>query len=224
MQFYTENSAWELKKSEVMTTAMGSFDGLVAVELTLKRMPGYFILNVLAPIVLLSLLTPLVFALPVANRVGFTITLFLSFTVCLTLLSDNMPKSSSPMSRMSFFLAVTILFTTLLMVLSILLLKLNDEESELTSTPKWLTRVIFVLRFGCIRCGKRKTVNNNVIHVSGKEVTENVENAQPAKQEKIEEEDMELKDAMSALDKLLLIYSYIFLSIYFLALIIALSV
>ena len=224
MEFYTENSAWKLMKTEVISISMGSYDNVVAVDLTLKRMPEYFVLNVLAPIVLLTLLTPLVFTLPVGERVGFTITLFLSFAVCLTLLSDNMPKSSSPMSRMSFFLAVTIIFATLLIVLNILLLKLNNRESESTSTPKWLTRLIFVLRLGCFRCGKKKTVNNNVIHVSRKGLPENVENTQEDKQEKVEQDDMGWTEALLTLDKLLLIYSYIFLLIYFLALIIALSV
>lgn len=106
--FYTENGQWEMKKAILIPLDNGSRSSLLQVQLTLRRRALYFVINMLAPILLLSVLNPLVFILPVdsGERVSFAVTIFLSFAVFLTLINDNMPKSSEPMAAISYFLIV----------------------------------------------------------------------------------------------------------------------
>ena len=62
----------------------------------LKRKPLFYILNILLPCVMLSILQLSVFLVPPAagEKVSLGVTVLLSFTVFLLMVSDNMPQTS----------------------------------------------------------------------------------------------------------------------------------
>ena len=102
------------------------------------------------------------------------------------------------------------------------------------TVPRWLKRSISLMRLGCIKCEKKsqakdkiKIFQKNIIDIGDKEISENIEDIEHPKQmtriiEK--EEDMSVKQVTAAMDKIALIYSYIFLLILFIALVISLCV
>jgi hypothetical protein len=157
--YYSPNSQWTLKGTVMKQTTLGDYDNLLKIELILKRKSLYFVINMLAPILLLSLLNPLVFVLPIdsGERVSYAITIFLSFAVFMTLLSDNIPKSSEPMALMSYFLIITMCMSTLVCVLSIVTMRFHfkDSDSEVSSKAAF---VLYVLqfRFLCHFCRRRR--------------------------------------------------------------------
>ena len=59
--------------------------------------PLYYILNILLPCVMLSMLILLVFCMPPdgGEKVSLSITVLLSFTVFMLMVSDNMPQTSN---------------------------------------------------------------------------------------------------------------------------------
>jgi nicotinic acetylcholine receptor len=66
-------------------------------ELTLKRVPYYFVFNIIMPTVCLSTLSTLVFLIPAhaGEKMGLSVTLLMSYSVILLLLADNVPRSNS---------------------------------------------------------------------------------------------------------------------------------
>lgn len=70
---------------------------LAYLELTLKRVPYYFVFNIIMPTVCLSTLSTLVFLIPsqAGEKMGLSVTLLMSYSVILLLLADNVPRSSN---------------------------------------------------------------------------------------------------------------------------------
>lgn len=66
-------------------------------ELTLKRVPEYFVFNIVMPAVCLSVLSCIVFLIPpgAGEKMGMTVTLLMSYSVILLMMADNVPRNSS---------------------------------------------------------------------------------------------------------------------------------
>ncbi|XP_061172754.1 acetylcholine receptor subunit beta-type unc-29-like [Saccostrea echinata] len=157
--YYSANAQWSLEGTVMKRSSLGDYDNLIECQFILKRKSLYFVINMLVPILLLSLLNPLVFALPVESgeRVSYAITIFLSFAVFMTLLCDSIPKSSEPMSLMSYFLIVTMSMSTLVCVLAVVTMRFHFKDSILPISGKHIF-ILNVLRLRCLWrvCRKRK--------------------------------------------------------------------
>ena len=65
-------------------------------ELKLKRKPRFYLINIVAPCLLMSILDLLVFYLPPnsGEKVSLGITVLLAYSVFLLLIAENVPKTS----------------------------------------------------------------------------------------------------------------------------------
>jgi hypothetical protein len=72
---------------------------LPAIDFTLelKRKYSYYLLNMLLPVIILATMAPFVFILPVESgeKIGFALTILLSLSVVMTIVSDNIPPTST---------------------------------------------------------------------------------------------------------------------------------
>lgn len=68
----------------------------MAFEIKMRRLTTYYVIAVIFPVIFLTLTATLVFALPSESgeKMGTSITVLLAFAVYLTIVSDNMPKTS----------------------------------------------------------------------------------------------------------------------------------
>jgi hypothetical protein len=223
--YYTSNAEWDLLRTEMKQSKIGDYDNLVKVQLVLKRKSLYFVLNILAPLLLLSFLNPLVFVLPVdsGERVSYAMTIFLSFAVFMTLLSENIPKSSEPMSLLSYFLIVTMFKSTLICILTVVILNLHfkDSTSAVSRKAQFLLNVMQLqcLYQLCRKGGKKSIVSDNsvkeIVFVRSKTGDEGVNQSKEA------EVSVTWKTIAEGFDKVLLYYFYL---IFFLLWIIFLAV
>ncbi len=78
-------------------------------SLELKRKSMFYVLNIILPCVMLSVLQLMVFRVPSAagEKVSLSITLLLSFTVFLLMVSDNMPQTSTSVPLLGKYLVVS---------------------------------------------------------------------------------------------------------------------
>lgn len=225
MTYYDENAQWRVVGAKVEQHSVKEYDGLVAVVLSLKRKPEYYAVNIIAPIFMLCILNPLVFLLPTESgeRISYTITIFLSLAVFMTLISDNMPKSSEPMARLSYILLTTMTYSTTLCVASIFIMRVHFRSSEQT-IPNWTYTMIFILQLRWLYCSRKK-----------KQVSDNSEENHVSKKAKIafpEENDrLKLKEQYSnwekiasAYDGICFFYSCLFLVILIIAMFLSLFV
>ncbi|XP_045174364.2 neuronal acetylcholine receptor subunit alpha-6-like [Mercenaria mercenaria] len=158
-KYFTENGEWALEKA---TTTTGLHEGIYPtyiVELELTRRPTFVIVNVILPILFMGLLNVLVFFLPTKSgeRVSFAMTVLLAIAVFLTLVGDNMPKTSQPMSTICYFLLTNLVLSSLIMIVTILNLNLYHRDDNLV-VPEWLENVVRILK--CNRLPRRTKVEN----------------------------------------------------------------
>ena len=172
--FYSDNGEWT-----ILRTRTHSYDqnqlSVVQWYLTFKRRPQFFFFNVILPIIFLSLLNCLVYCIPVESgeRISFAITVLLSFAVFMTLIGDNIPKTSAPMSLICYYLISIFSGSAMIMISTIFNLKLFYMNPKTAIPPRLKNLTSFVLKRRC--CGGKRNINpeTTVIQVIGKQ-SENV--------------------------------------------------
>lgn len=86
---YKEIGEWDIVGTEAWDKALGVYS--IYFKIRLKRRPMFICLTVVFPLILLGVLSIFVFVLPPESgeKVGFSVTVFLSFAVFLTILKDS---------------------------------------------------------------------------------------------------------------------------------------
>ena len=139
------NSVWEIEAVSVQNQFRRGTN-FVGVQLKIKRGPTFFIINILAPIVFLAFVNLLVFAIPCESgeRISFAVTIFLSFAVFLTLVTDKMPQTSLTMSLFSIYLILILTYSSLIMLCLVFILQLYHTEKPESAgvVIKWLIYVL----------------------------------------------------------------------------------
>lgn len=127
--FYQENGEWKLGPtfSSNYTKNKNSF---VRFHFNFIRRSEFFVVNIIVPISFLSFLNCLAFAIPIESgeRVSYTITVLLSFAVFMTLVSDNIPKTSAPMSLLCYYL--TSLFSGSVLIMTCVMLNMRIFHTD----------------------------------------------------------------------------------------------
>lgn len=149
---YSKNGVWAIEKTESSVSLTGD-SYKVDFTITINRAPTYFLVNIVLPILCLSLLSGMVFLLPAASgeRIGFCITCFLAFVVLLQTLMRYLPSTSSPMSLLCYYVIIMMMFSGTLGIINILLMRLYLKP-ETEPMPKWLKHVLELIK--CIKCRK----------------------------------------------------------------------
>lgn len=105
---YNENGEWVLYSNSVTETSRteeGETFSTVNFVLTLKRRSGYYLSQIIFPILVISFLTNITFLLPTdsGEKISFILTVLLSLAVLLTLIGDSMPTTSRHTSILCTF-------------------------------------------------------------------------------------------------------------------------
>lgn len=142
---YQENSEWTLDGSSIEEEEInnGSF---AIMKLQFTRRPLYSIVNIVTPILILAIISTLVFFLPgnSGERIGYSVTAFLTFAVYLTMISDNLPKTSDPMSTLCYFLLCMVSISAGTALVTIFTLRIFHKDEKLP-VPNWLSNLV-----GCL--------------------------------------------------------------------------
>ena len=148
----SQSSEWSLLSTSVANTT-GVYTE-VTYELTMKRRPQFFILNMILPILLIGLLNGFVFIMPFdQGRVGFIITGFLSIAVFLTIIADILPKSSNPMSLLGYFLVWQLMLAALCTLETIITLKIYHRDGKI-NVPSYIKKFLAIM--WCYPCRGKK--------------------------------------------------------------------
>ena len=132
--FYTsnfeENGKWNL---ESMSTSSETTNGKTTLSFTLnlRRKPSFYVLFLMLPAVLLSVLNVFVFVLPAASgeKIGYTIAVFLSYALFYTILSESLPTNSDKVSIIASYLFLMMFLATLAAILTITELRIYSKQT-----------------------------------------------------------------------------------------------
>lgn len=105
MEFFKENGEWEYLRystSNEDTTSAGVTFQQLTFNFTFRRRPSYYFMNYILVGTLLAWLLCLIFKLPAESgeKVGYTLTVLLTYTVYLTIVLDNIPRTSQRTSML----------------------------------------------------------------------------------------------------------------------------
>ena len=169
---YEENGEWTLIETKTETFISSSTSKL-KLSLTIERKPLYFAFNIILPILVLCCLNSMVFWLPAASgeRVGFSVTCFLSFVVLLNLVFDILPRSSSPISYLCYYLVVMMAFSGL--TTGIVIIEMNVfHNTEDSKVPEWLQVLIKIITFRCRSICRQNDVSDTSTKTSSVNLAE----------------------------------------------------
>ena len=134
--------------------------------LLLRRRSSFYVLNIVLPVLFLSLTTSAVFVLPAeaGEKIGMSITVLLAYSVYLSVIADQLPQTSVHVCYMQVYLSVLLGITALGVILSVAVLNMHHRSPE-TPVGRTLTRIIRRLRT-CLwleeKCNLRIPITNKV--------------------------------------------------------------
>lgn len=153
--YYNPDSDW-IVESFWAETYVQDYASRYTIHLTAKRKSLYYTVMVVWPTILFGVLNPLVFLLPVdsGERIGFSMTIMLSYAIFLTLVSAAIPSSSNPMSSLLAFMMGIISISGLIVVAVIMIsiIYYRDESKELNKFWKFIGKYY--------KCKKKNVVHS----------------------------------------------------------------
>ena len=145
-RYFTEHGEWSLEEATTEPTLMYDLYPSVVLNIRIRRRSSFVIVNVILPILNMGFLNILVFWLPVQSgeRVSFAITVLLAIAVFLTLVVDNLPKTSQPMSTICYFLLTNLVLSSLIMMATIFNLSVyyRSEKKPKSKWLQWITELL----------------------------------------------------------------------------------
>ncbi|XP_062570704.1 acetylcholine receptor subunit beta-type lev-1-like [Saccostrea cucullata] len=116
---YIPNSVWAIDSSSHHVNT-GSGESEVTFTFNLSRKPGFYILNLILPILFLGKLNLVVFLIPTQSeeKVAFSVTIFLSFAVFLNVLDSSLPKNSDSTSLLCLYLVLELTIGVVILVIT----------------------------------------------------------------------------------------------------------
>lgn len=128
---FKDNGKWNV-------TVLGSriSAAAVSVDLKIRRRPSFLVVNIFLPVIFILAMNTVVFLLPVESgeRVSFSITGFLAFTVFITILTDQVPHQSNPLSILSSLFAFQLANSTMILICNVLVVNLYHRTSNINSS------------------------------------------------------------------------------------------
>ena len=121
----------------------------IYVNFNLKRKWLYSVINVMGPIVLTSILNIVCFLLPAESgeKVGFSISIFLTLAVFQNVVNRALPESSDGLSILAIFISLQLVGSVLTITLTVIIIKLHHKEGQI-KVPAILVAVLL--------CGRQR--------------------------------------------------------------------
>jgi len=125
------------------TYRVSGHDEYLVFCLTLHRHSLQILMNAVLPITLLSLLSCCVFILPAScgEKASFSVTVFLSLTVFLTIISQDLPKASTSVAIFNVYVFAQVIMSTLITILTLVQIRLYHLPDE-RPVPKLIQRLV----------------------------------------------------------------------------------
>ncbi|KAL4222512.1 hypothetical protein ACF0H5_018551 [Mactra antiquata] len=137
-RFYSPNGEWALDKNSI-TFSYDYTYGITIVRyyFRLTRQSLFYLFTIILPINAIGALTSLVFLLPSASgeRASYSITILLALAVFLTVISEDLPKTSDPIPIMCVFILFGVMISVagLVIVIFNLILYHRDDKIPISS-------------------------------------------------------------------------------------------
>ncbi|XP_046561763.1 neuronal acetylcholine receptor subunit beta-3-like [Haliotis rubra] len=128
--FFIENSEWELLDilAKVEDVEMRRISTVASFEFLLKRKSMFYIVSIILPMTLLSVLNACVFLLPAdsGEKMSYLISIFVSYAVFMNFVNDSIPKSGE-VCRLSVYLTLVLCQSCLAIITTMATLNVRNK-------------------------------------------------------------------------------------------------
>lgn len=128
-----ENGEWDFKQFTFSVEYDSEFDlTQIVYTLVFQRRYLYFILSTIMPVIILAILNSLTFLIPAESgeRIAYCLTLFLTFTVFLTLFDQTMPRNSTDVPFITVFIAFHLFLCVISTIVSIFTISIKTKAGS----------------------------------------------------------------------------------------------
>lgn len=171
LMFFTPHSDWKITMHRQYSYKLSTVP-IFIFEISMKRQPLYYIIIVILPTLMFSLMNPLVFLLPVESgeRVSLGMTILLSYAIFLTLVANSVPASSNPVCALLLVLILIMILSgiTVICVIASVYYYYIDDISGIHSC---LRRLVLCFKHAKLRQYSESDKSNDQMQVTGKDLS-----------------------------------------------------
>ena len=181
MELFEENAEWTVESTSSASYAQNNVS-FVEFSIELKRIPTYYVINLIIPVTLLALVNVCVFILPTESgeRVGFSIICFLSFVVLLNIIMSFIPTSSANLAYLCYYTFIMMVFSCGMSLATLFTVWLHFKSENNSDVPAILRGFMYVLTCRCFHTTPPpKSSSSRVIPIKTVENKSNIDNLGP---------------------------------------------
>jgi hypothetical protein len=130
LDHYMEHPEWRITGTNVTTQFVHGKITEISFIIHFSRKPEFLMINVLLPIIFLSVLNVLVFVLPYQSgeRISYAITLLLTFVVFMNAMADELPPIGDPVCLLNIYITIQMTKSSFIVFCTIASLSLHGNE------------------------------------------------------------------------------------------------
>ncbi|XP_060557078.1 acetylcholine receptor subunit delta-like [Ruditapes philippinarum] len=168
LEDFTPNPQWEIISTDIFfaNNTPANHVEVLSFQIQMRRKPRYHLSTMFLPIVLLAVLDIFVFILPSdgGEKSGYAVTVFLAFTVFLTIVNSTMPENSENLPIFSMYIIIQTGQSTLITMFSLLSIRIAsfDETTRIPCVLAAMSRLVRMIQCKTT-CKNRCTTKINKI-------------------------------------------------------------
>ncbi|KAL4232893.1 Neuronal acetylcholine receptor subunit alpha-7 [Mactra antiquata] len=166
---YETSPIWTLVSTSYSVEVQDD-DVKIVFNIELKRKALFTVISVILPVLMLTFLNLCVFFVPCTGgeKSGYSVTIFLSFAVFLTLVEATMPPTSSPISLLSVYMIIMTAESTVITIITQIMIRCSTFDEKKTIIPHWLIVLAELGKFKYCRAKCVRSKNDEVTSVDEK--------------------------------------------------------
>uniref|UniRef100_K1R0E4 Neuronal acetylcholine receptor subunit alpha-3 n=1 Tax=Magallana gigas TaxID=29159 RepID=K1R0E4_MAGGI len=159
---YEENGIWKIIDTSWNIEKHKAVSEIIF-TIKLQRKPLYYVMNIIIPVAFLGFLNILVFVIPVdaGEKMSFSVTVFLSFAVFLTIISAMLPISSTSIPILAIYLVIQLVYGVLALLISAFQLRLRHRDETEKVHAFWIRAIKLQQKLRCKKYSQVENFSNN---------------------------------------------------------------